>query len=302
MRWYTGLAPRRRAVVTAAAALAVVLAVTIGVLATRDRRGHPASTVADPFRIVEPSGPGSLIGPSGPPVIVVLPPGSDPKQAGTVLLVPGYGGSETALRELAAHLQRAGRRAVVVGLPGGGTGDLHQQARALQAAAAREIAAGSPSVDVIGYSAGGVVTRLWLADFGGASEARRVVSLGAPLHGAEIAAAGAVLAPGACPAACQQLVPGSSLLNDLNGQPLPDGVSWMSIWTLNDRTVDPPDSARLAGGINVVAQDICPRETVSHSGLPTDPLVVGLVITALSGDTMATPGPADCGRLTRLGR
>ncbi len=301
MRWYTGLAPRRRLVVTTAMALAVALAVTVGVLATRDRHGRSARAVVAPdwpFVVVEPSGPVTLIGPSGPPVIF-LPP---PAPVGTVLLVPGYGGSQTALRQLAARLERAGRRAVVVDLPGGGTGDLHQQAQAVQNAAARQLAAGSPWVDVVGYSAGGVVVRLWLADYGGQREARRVVSLGAPLHGAALAAVGAALAPGACPVACQQLVPGSSLLDYLNRLPLPDGLSWMSIWTLNDKTVDPPDSARLSGAVNVVAQSICPRETISHSGLPTDPLVVGLVLTALSGDTMATPVPGDCSRLIGRGR
>ncbi len=273
--------------VSAVAVLVVALAVTVGALVSGSHAGTRA-----------PAGPVLV----GPPAGGTAPTSPAAKRPGTVLLVPGYGGGETTLRELAAHLERAGRRAVVVDLPGDGTGDLHQQAKALQAAAAREIAAGSPSVDVIGYSAGGVVTRLWLADYGGASEVRRVVTLGAPLHGAELAAAGAALAPGSCPAACQQLVPGSSLLNHLNSLPLPGGVSWMSIWTLDDKTVDPPDSARLPGAVNVVAQSVCPRETISHSGLPTDPLVVGLVLTALSGDAMTTPRPADCTRLIGRGR
>src|SRR5690349_23197763 len=47
---------------------------------------------------------------------------------GPVLLVPGYGGSTSALDVLAARLRSAGRQATVVRLPGDGTGALRDQA------------------------------------------------------------------------------------------------------------------------------------------------------------------------------
>jgi hypothetical protein len=197
---------------------------------------------------------------------------------------------------LADRLRATGRAATVLRLPGDGTGDLLAQAAALEDAARAALDGGAPSVDVIGYSAGGVVVRLWVQRHGSAAAARRVVTLGSPLHGARIAGVGAALSPDACPTACRQLAPGSDLLTSLNQAPLPPALPWLSIWTENDETVQPPDSARLAGALNVSLQSICPQARVSHSALPTDPLVTALVLRGLG---VAPPTvPADCAALT----
>jgi triacylglycerol lipase len=218
-------------------------------------------------------------------------PGSRPDQAlpGTVLLVPGYGGSQGALDQLAARLTADGRTARVLTLPGDGTGDLLAQSDTLETAVRAALAGGAPSVDVVGYSAGGVVTRLWVDRHAGATAARRIVTLGSPLHGAQIAGVGAALAPDACPQACRQLAPGSSVLKKIDGEKLPAGLPWLSIWTEDDETVQPPDSARLDGAVNVPLQGLCPGLQVSHSELPTNPAVTGLVIGALDGKSLVKP-------------
>jgi triacylglycerol esterase/lipase EstA (alpha/beta hydrolase family) len=213
----------------------------------------------------------------------------DQSRPGPVLLVPGYGGSQVALTRLAQRLTAAGRSAQVVTLPGGGTGDLLAQADTLDEAVRDALSGGAPSVDVVGYSAGGVVTRLWVDRHDGASAARRIVTLGSPLHGARIAGIGSALAPDACPAACRQLAPGSALLNDIDDTALPDGLPWLSIWTENDETVQPPDSARLDGAVNVPVQGLCPQVQVSHSELPTNPVVTALVLAALGTAPLAAP-------------
>jgi triacylglycerol esterase/lipase EstA (alpha/beta hydrolase family) len=223
---------------------------------------------------------------------------------GPVILVPGYGGSQVALSRLADRVRATGRTAVVLSLPDGGTGDLAKQAGALDAAVHAAISSdGSAgrSVDIIGYSAGGVVVRLWVARHGGVHLARRVVTLGSPLHGARIAGVGSTLVPDACPTACGQLVPGSALLAQLDREPLPGRLPWLSIWTDDDETVTPPDSARLAGAVNVPLQSICPDARVSHGELPTDPLVTGLVLSAVDAAPLTTPGPEDCARLRAQG-
>ncbi|HVV20634.1 MAG TPA: lipase [Pseudonocardiaceae bacterium] len=208
---------------------------------------------------------------------------------GPVLLVPGYGGSAASLAALASRLRTAGRTADVVALPGDGTGDLLAQVAALDSAVNDALSGGAPSVDVVGYSAGGVVARLWVARDGGQHRARRVVTLGAPLHGTQIAAAGSSLVPGACPLACQQLVPGSDVLRDVDAQRLPAGLPWLSLWTEDDQTVVPPDSARLPGAVNVPLQQICPSAQVSHTQLPADPRVIGIVLAALDGPALRAP-------------
>jgi triacylglycerol lipase len=217
--------------------------------------------------------------------------GARPDQAtpGSVLLVPGYGGSQVALTRLAQVLTNEGRTAKVVTLPDGGTGDLVRQSDTLDEAVRAELDSGAPSVDVIGYSAGGVVTRLWVDRHDGATVARRIVTLGSPLHGAQIAGVGAALAPGACPQACRQLAPGNDLLDDLDDAGLPGDLPWLSIWTLNDETVQPPDSARLDGAINLPLQSICPSAQVSHSALPTNPAVTALVLAALGTAPLTAP-------------
>ncbi|GAC1324063.1 MAG: lipase [Mycobacteriales bacterium] len=217
---------------------------------------------------------------------------------GPVLLVPGYGGSLGALEVLAARLRASGSDAATVAIPGDGTGDLREQAKVLDAAVGARLAAGAPSVDLVGYSAGGVVVRLWAKSYNGRAKARRVVTLGSPHHGAAVASVAAAFVPGLCPLACQQLAPGSDLLKRLNaGDETPPGPQWVSLWTVQDETVTPPDSARLAGAVDVVLQGVCADEVVSHSDLPRDPLVTGLVLAALGMDPLSPPLPAQCAAL-----
>ena len=238
-------------------------------------------------------------------LVVVNRAGSDPAAAapvpqdrpGPVLLVPGYGGSTSALDTLAVRLQAAGREATVVRLPGDGTGELRDQAKVLDRAARAELAGGAPSVDVIGYSAGGVVARLWAATDGGAAVARRIVTLGSPHHGTQVAALGASLLPGQCPTACAELVPDSQLLTELNRDETPAGPVWVSLWTEQDQVVTPPDSARLDGALNIPVQSVCADARLDHGRLPTDRLVQSLVLAALAPAPPTQPTPADCATL-----
>jgi triacylglycerol esterase/lipase EstA (alpha/beta hydrolase family) len=206
---------------------------------------------------------------------------------GPVLLVSGYGGSTKALRPLRRVLVEEGRDVVVVPPVGGGTGDIRKQAAALRDRAADAMHRfDASSVDVVGYSAGGVVARSWVRDFGGASVARRVLSVGSPQHGTTVADL-AVGLGGGCPTACRQLESDSRLLRELNARDeTPRGPVFVSVWSTADEVVVPGDSARLSGALNLTVQSVCPRDHAGHADLPSDAVVFGLLRTALG------PGPA----------
>jgi triacylglycerol lipase len=222
----------------------------------------------------------------------------DQDRLGPVLLVPGYGGETGWLEPLADRLADAGRDVTVVEYPGDGTGDLTEVADALDAAAdAAMERTGDPTVDVVGYSAGGIVARLWVAD-GNAGVTRRVLTLGSPHHGTTLAGLGASLAPGSCPVGCRQLAADSELLAELNaGDETPEGPSWVSIWTTEDRIVTPPESARLSGALDLRVQSVCADAQVGHE-LPRDPLVQQMVLAELAAGEPVELGPADCARLS----
>jgi triacylglycerol lipase len=267
---FNSLAPRRKILVAGVALLVFAAAITVAVAAVSAGADRGTAT--------------------GQNASTRYPPQDRP---GPVLLVPGYGGSTGALSAMAGRIRSSGRQAIVVHLPGNGTGSLIQDATVLDTAVARALRGGATSVDVIGYSAGGVAALVWARDDGGSRKARRVITLGSPFHGASIAAAAEGFVPGACPAACQQLIPGSSLLAGLTPGP-PGGLRWLSLWTTDDQTVTPPDSARLAGAINVPIQSVCPGQQISHSELPTNPVVTRIVLQAIGAGPIRHPASADC--------
>ena len=224
----------------------------------------------------------------------------DQSVPGPVLLIPGFGGSTESLDVLAAELREDGRDATVVALPDGGVGDLTVQAQTLRDAVDAALTrTGATSVDVVGYSAGGVVARIWATDLGGAEQARRIVTLGSPHHGTQVAALASQVLPDQCPTACQQLAPDSSVLAALHsGDETPEGPQWVSIWTELDQVVTPPTSAQLDGAIDIPVQSVCADSAVDHGNLPRDPLVGAIVSAQLDGSSTTQLGAGDCSRLS----
>jgi len=214
---------------------------------------------------------------------------------GPVLLVPGYGGRLASLDPLVSVLRSGGRTAVVVAPVGDGTGDLNAQAEHVGQVAQTVLKqTGAPSVDLVGYSAGGVVARLLVRDAGRKAPVRRVLTLGSPQHGTSQAALGLEFA-GSCPVACEQLVPDSDLLRHLNaGDETPDGPLWATVRSTSDRVVTPVDSAALAGAVNIVVQNVCPGSVVAHGDLPGNPVVLAALGSVLGVGPPQIPSGVSC--------
>ena len=217
-------------------------------------------------------------------------------RAGPVLLVPGYGGSTASLSVLGDALEAAGRDVRIVEAEGPGTGDLRDAAAHLATVVDATLAeTGAPSVDIVGYSAGGVVVRLYVADLGGGSKVRRAVTLSSPHHGTDLAALARSLGTEACPVACEQLDPDSDLLRELNaGDETPPGPVWVALWTEDDATVVPPESGDLDGALGYAVQDVCPDLSVAHPDVPRTPAIISMVESALGTSDPVEPDASVC--------
>ena len=194
-----------------------------------------------------------------------------------VLLVPGYGGGTATSRRWRPRCVARARRDDRP--PGRRRHGRPQRAgRRAPGTPCRRPSARARSVDIVGYSAGGVTARLWLRPYDGGSVARRIVTLGSPQHGTDLASLASDLAPDSCPAACRQLATDSDLIRSLNsGDETPAGPAWVSIWTTDDQVSTPPETASLDGRARLLGAVGLPGRQVTHGQLPRDPAVIAMV-------------------------
>lgn len=220
---------------------------------------------------------------------------ADQSRRGPVVLVPGYGGDVGDLDPLVAEVRREGRTAVVFRPTNGGTGDLRTQAKLLADLVDRTLdKEDAASVDLVGYSAGGVIARLYVRDEGGAAVVRRVLTIGSPQHGTDVAQL-AQDAVGSCPTACEQLASDSDLVRRLNaGDETPDGPRWVTVRSSSDTTVVPTDTAELEGALNLKVQDLCLDARTSHGDLPGDPVTLGALTGLLAKEPPVAPTGLSC--------
>jgi triacylglycerol lipase len=197
-----------------------------------------------------------------------------------IILVHGYGGTPASMGTLAAVLRHDGRTVISVALPQHGEAEINREAHAVADAVDRT---GAAKVDLVGFSAGSIVVRTYLYSTAGRSKARRVVLLGAPDHGTKLASLALSTDPSLCLDACRELTRGSGFLRALNSRASSSTAPITVIWTRDDKVVTPPDSAVLPGASNVEVQSVCRDAVLPHGDLVTDPLSIGLTLTALQG-------------------
>jgi triacylglycerol lipase len=204
----------------------------------------------------------------------------------TVVLIPGYGGDAGSLAGLAGHLRDAGMDVVVADIADG-HGDLRGYGAEVADLAAGLVADGAASVDLVGYSAGGLIARAAVeAD---PAVIGRVVTIATPHAGTAAAGLGAMLADAAaCPTACRQLAPDSDFLDSL--RPPGDPARWLSAYSASDDVIRPADSSLLDGVTNVEVTAACGTGALDHGGIVRSPATAALVRAFLRTGTAPTPG------------
>jgi triacylglycerol lipase len=103
-------------------------------------------------------------------------------------------------------------------------------------------------VDLICHSAGGLVARYYLTYLKGATNVRHLVTLGTPHGGTYFS----YLLQFPFLSIVRQTRPGSHLIQEISGPgAIPSGVKVTSLWSPTDMVVLPPESAVLAGAVNI---------------------------------------------------
>ena len=69
---------------------------------------------------------------------------------------------------------------------------------------------------------------------------------------------------------------------------------WVTLRSTTDQVVTPVASAALEGALDVVVQDLCPAARTAHGDLPTDPVTLALVGSALGAGPPAAPTGVRC--------
>ncbi|MGH2830077.1 MAG: esterase/lipase family protein [Actinomycetota bacterium] len=211
-----------------------------------------------------------------------------------VLLVHGTAGTpeEAWSWNYAENLPAAGFDVCMVRLPNRALSDQQDSAEyVVYAIKWMRARSGSREIDVTGHSQGGLLPR-WALRWWPSLHAMvdDFVAMAAPSHGASGADA---LCPTSCAPAVQQMKSGSNYLAALNsGDETPGPIDYTSIYSMTDELVQPFTSPPLAGGTNVMLQDVCPGRPVHHFAQVYDAVTYALAI-----DAFTNPGPADVARL-----
>ena len=200
--------------------------------------------------------------------VPVIPGRGARRDADPIILVSGFGNTPMGWDEWRRSLVADGFDVHVFDMPSDGLGDMRDSARAL-AAYIEEVRrrTGRRKVDLVGFSEGGLLSRMYVGMHGGAEFVDRLISLASPHAGIAIAAKlyhrrtflsdivdGITVALG-------QLFEGSALLGEIERADAPiraarAGVRYASIFASAPDPIVRPTASWLAGAVNIpVAND-----------------------------------------------
>lgn len=199
-------------------------------------------------------------------------PMADLTQTADAWLIPGRGGNTDQLKPLADALEQQGVTVRIVNI-GDGTGPVDSYGERLASA----VTANSRPVDLVGYSAGGIIARK-AAQLDG-SNIRRIVTVASPHNGTALANLGRLAG---CDPMCQDLATDSPLLESLNHDV--SEQRWLTIWSSSDEVIRPADSATIDGATEVNYQQQCNRD-ISHGEIIQDRAVTSWITQWLTRGT-----------------
>jgi triacylglycerol lipase len=192
-----------------------------------------------------------------------------------VVVVHGIWDSARRIAPLVHGLEARGFTAVHAPdlRPSSGAAPLEMLAAQVADCVARALNASTTTqVDLVGFSMGGVIARVYLALMGGHRCVRRFVSISAPHNGT-------LMAYGLPLAGVRQMRPRSALLQKLDAAGSVEGVAVHCIYTPFDLTVVPGASGILRG-----AQTVHPIPVLLHRLMIRDHRVLDRVATLLSAE------------------
>jgi hypothetical protein len=199
----------------------------------------------------------------------------DVEAAGTpILLLHGMVDNRSIFALLRRDLRRRGFGRVVTMNYRIWTSDVRAAARQL-ADTVESICeqTGYERIHIVGHSLGGLVARYYVQRLGGDARVHTLVTLGTPHRGTHVAR---VVPAGIC----QQMVPGSDVLEELDEPAADCETRFVSFWSDIDALISPKESARLDHP-DLTARNILVRG-VGHLSLPIHRQVVHEIVATLA--------------------
>lgn len=198
---------------------------------------------------------------------MLAPAGASATVGDPILFVHGYGGSASQFDSLKGRFSAAGWTSGQMATVSYGKYTKNEAVASKVSTAVNALLAANPGkskVDLVSHSMGGLGTRYYVKNLGGAAKVKTFVSLAGPNHGTNVSYWCAFIFD----FGCLQMVPGSSFLKALNaGDETPGAVNYATWWSPDDGTILPPTSTILNGAQNTQVAG------VSHNAQFTDATV-----------------------------
>ena len=192
-----------------------------------------------------------------------------------VIVVHGYLASKEMMIPMRSKLAGVGFDAHIAQLPPLLLGKIEPMAGLLASEVDRITGRYPDGVcDLVGVSLGGLLGLRYLQRFDDRKRVRRFVAIGTPFRGSKAARAATLLLGRISPAA-RQLLPGSSFIETLGAEGLPEGVGALSISATRDKLA-PPEACVLDGAENV--ELFGPPPPMAHQALVVSNEVTRLMV------------------------